>query len=292
MPDVSSVCDKITEILSYDPLHPILFSSGLFLFLFAGFAFFYQFMRRAVMLRMIYVVLFSLYFYYKTSGLFLFLLVGMSVSDYVIGRFLCAARKQSLRKWLVALSLTIDIGVLCYFKYTNFFIGLLNDVSGRDWLDFQNIFLPVGISFFTFQSISYIIDLYKRRIDPADQWIDYLFYLSFFPQLVAGPIVKARDFMPQIRQKPIVVTREMFGMGIFLIISGLFKKAIISDYISLNFVDRIFDNPLLYSGFENLMGVYGYALQIYCDFSGLFGHGDRTGAAAGFPLPEELRLAV
>ena len=87
MPDVSSVCDKITEILSYDPLHPILFSSGLFLFLFAGFAFFYQFMRRAVMLRMIYVVLFSLYFYYKTSGLFLFLLVGMSVSDYVIGRF-------------------------------------------------------------------------------------------------------------------------------------------------------------------------------------------------------------
>ena len=286
MPDVSSVCDKITEILSYDPLHPILFSSGLFLFLFAGFAFFYQFMRRAVMLRMIYVVLFSLYFYYKTSGLFLFLLVGMSVSDYVIGRFLCAARKQSLRKWLVALSLTIDIGVLCYFKYTNFFIGLLNDVSGRDWLDFQNIFLPVGISFFTFQSISYIIDLYKRRIDPADQWIDYLFYLSFFPQLVAGPIVKARDFMPQIRQKPIVVTREMFGMGIFLIISGLFKKAIISDYISLNFVDRIFDNPLLYSGFENLMGVYGYALQIYCDFSGYSDMAIGIALLLGFRFPK------
>ena len=286
MPAVSSVCDKITEILSYDPLHPILFSSGLFLFLFAGFAFFYQFMRRAVMLRMIYVVLFSLYFYYKTSGLFLFLLVGMSVSDYVIGRFLCAARKQSLRKWLVALSLTIDIGVLCYFKYTNFFIGLLNDVSGRDWLDFQNIFLPVGISFFTFQSISYIIDLYKRRIDPADQWIDYLFYLSFFPQLVAGPIVKARDFMPQIRQKPIVVTREMFGMGIFLIISGLFKKAIISDYISLNFVDRIFDNPLLYSGFENLMGVYGYALQIYCDFSGYSDMAIGLALLLGFRFPK------
>ena len=286
MPDVSSVCDKITEILSYDPLHPILFSSGLFLFLFAGFAFFYQFMRRAVMLRMIYVVLFSLYFYYKTSGLFLFLLVGMSVSDYVIGRFLCAARKQSLRKWLVALSLTIDIGVLCYFKYTNFFIGLLNDVSGRDWLDFQNIFLPVGISFFTFQSISYIIDLYKRRIDPADQWIDYLFYLSFFPQLVAGPIVKARDFMPQIRQKPIVVTREMFGMGVFLILIGLFKKAVISDYISLNFVDRIFDEPLLYSGFECLMGIYGYALQIYCDFSGYSDMAIGIALLLGFRFPK------
>ena len=285
MPDVSSVCDKITEILSYDPLHPILFSSGLFLFLFAGFAFFYQFMRRAVMLRMIYVVLFSLYFYYKTSGLFLFLLVGMSVSDYVIGRFLCAARKQSLRKWLVALSLTIDIGVLCYFKYTNFFIGLLNDVSGRDWLDFQNIFLPVGISFFTFQSISYIIDLYKRRIYPADQWIDYLFYLSFFPQLVAGPIVRARDFLPQIYRNPVFVSRDMFGRGVFLILSGLFKKAIISDYISLNFVDRVFDNPMLYSGFENLMGVYGYALQIYCDFSGYSDMAIGLALLLGFRFP-------
>ena len=140
--------------------------------------------------------------------------------------------------------------------------------------------------FFTFQSISYIIDLYKRRIDPADQWIDYLFYLSFFPQLVAGPIVKARDFMPQIRQKPIVVTREMFGMGIFLIISGLFKKAIISDYISLNFVDRIFDNPLLYSGFENLMGVYGYALQIYCDFSGYSDMAIGLALLLGFRFPK------
>ena len=85
---------------------------------------------------------------------------------------------------------------------------------------------------------------------------------------MAGPIVRARDFIPQIRQNPLTVTREMFGTGIFLILSGLFKKAIISDYISLNFVDRVFDDPLLYSGFENLMGLYGYALQIYCDFSG------------------------
>ena len=91
--------------------------------------------------------------------------------------------------------------------------------------------------------------------------------MAFFPQLVAGPIVRARDFIPQIR-KPLFVSQEMFGRGIFLIVSGLFKKAIISDYISINFVERIFDNPTLYSGVENLMGVYGYALQIYCDFSG------------------------
>ena len=97
--------------------------------------------------------------------------------------------------------------------------------------------------------------------------LDYAFYVSFFPQLVAGPVVRARDFIPQIR-RPLFVCREMFGRGIFLYCQPTFKKAVISDYISINFVERIFDNPTLYSGVENLMGVYGYALQIYCDFSG------------------------
>ena len=108
-------------------------------------------------------------------------------------------------------------------------------------------------------------DVYKRQ--PLNRLLDYTFYVSFFPQLVAGPIVRARDFIPQIRQ-PLFVSSEMFGTGVFFIISGLSKKAVISDYISVNFVERIFDNPALYSGVENLFGVYGYALQIYCDFSG------------------------
>ena len=130
----------------------------------------------------------------------------------------------------------------------------------------MDIFLPVGISFFTFQSLSYTIDVYRRELVPLNRLLDYTFYVSFFPQLVAGPIVRARDFIPQIRQ-PLFVSSEMFGTGVFFIISGLFKKAVISDYISVNFVERIFDNPALYSGVENLFGVYGYALQIYCDFS-------------------------
>ena len=91
--------------------------------------------------------------------------------------------------------------------------------------------------------------------------MDYAYYVSFFPQLVAGPIVRATDFAPQIR-KPVVITREMFAQGVYFILIGLFKKAVISDYISLNFVDRIFDNPTLYSGFENLLGRYGFAMQI------------------------------
>ena len=112
-----------------------------------------------------------------------------------------------------------------------------------------------------------MIDVYRGRIAPLRRWIDYVFYVSFFPQLVAGPIVRARDFIPQIYKTP-AVTRAEFGEGLFLVLCGLFKKTVISDYISLNFVDRIFDAPLLYTGVENLLGVYGYALQIYCDFSG------------------------
>lgn len=265
---LAGVWDNIVHLFSYDPKAPLIFSSGFFLFLFAAFTFFYKGMRRQVMLRTVYVLLFSLYFYYKSSGFYFLILLFVATTDFFIGQVLHRTEARSRRKLLVALSVAINLGMLCYFKYTNFFIGIANDLFGAGMFDFKNIFLPVGISFFVFQSLSYTIDIYRKEIVPLRNWLDYAFYLSFFPQLVAGPIVRAKDFIPQIRQNPIVVTREMFGTGIFLIISGLFKKAVISDYISLNFVDRIFDNPLLYTGFENLMGVYGYALQIYCDFSG------------------------
>ena len=147
-----------------------------------------------------------------------------------------------------------------------------------------DIFLPVGISFFTFQSLSYTIDVYRRQLQPLERLLDYVFYVSFFPQLVAGPIVRARDFIPQIRE-PLMVSREMFGTGVFFVVSGLFKKAVISDYISVNFVERIFDNPALYSGVENLFGIYGYALQIYCDFSGYSDMAIGIALLLGFRFP-------
>ncbi|MCD7969645.1 MAG: MBOAT family protein [Alistipes sp.] len=246
----------------------MIFSTGLFLFLFAGFTLFYGAFRRKPFARIIYILLFSLFFYYKSSGLYFLLVLLVAATDFLIGQGIHRSQNDRARKWLVALSIIIDLGLLGYFKYTNFLIEIANNLFGSGFLDFKNIFLPVGISFFVFQSISYTIDIYRRRIEPLSCWLDYAFYLSFFPQLVAGPIVRARDFIPQIRQNPLTVTRAMLGTGVFLILTGLFKKAVISDYISLNFVDRIFDAPLLYSGFENLMGVYGYAMQIYCDFSG------------------------
>ena len=266
-PATDGITDRLQALFAYDASSPLIFSSGLFLFLFAGFLLVYSAFRRAPMARIVYVIAFSLYFYYKSSGIYFLLLVFAAASDFLIARGIYRARFRWTKRWLVVLSVAVNLGMLGYFKYTNFLIDISNQLFGQGFLQFQNIFLPVGISFFVFQSMSYTIDIYRGQLKPLSNWLDYLFYLSFFPQLVAGPIVRARDFIPQIR-KPLFVSQEMFGRGIFLILSGLFKKAIISDYISVNFVERIFDNPTLYSGLENLMGVYGYALQIYCDFSG------------------------
>lgn len=259
--------DNILSQFSYSPDNPLLFSSGLFLFFFMFFSLGYSLINKRLNLRILYVIAFSLFFYYKTSGFYFLLLVALSLADFSIGYFIYNSDNNRIRKLLVAISAMINLSILCYFKYTNLIADLYNDLFSGN-LDFGDVFLPIGVSFFTFQSMSYTIDIYRKNIAPLEKWIDYLFYLSFFPQLVAGPIVRARDFIPQITRNPIILSREELGRGVFLIACGLFKKAVISDYISINFVDRIFDAPLLYSGFENIMGVYGYALQIYCDFSG------------------------
>ncbi len=286
LPTLEEFWSRLVALLTYDPLSPMIFSSGLFLFLFAGFLIIYVALRKTPTARILYVVAFSLYFYYKSSGIYFLLLLFASVSDFILAQLIYRSKRQGLRRLWLAMSVVVNLGMLAYFKYTNFFIEIAHSLFGAGFLQFQNIFLPVGISFFVFQSMSYTIDIYRCELKPLDRWIDYCFYLSFFPQLVAGPIVRARDFLPQIRRNPVTVTREMFGLGLCLILTGLFKKAIISDYISLNFVDRIFDEPLLYSGFECLMGIYGYALQIYCDFSGYSDMAIGIALLMGFHFPK------
>ena len=282
--------DRLLQQLTYNADEPMLFSSGLFMFLFLGFTFVYMLLQRAQTARIAFVTLFSYYFYYKSSGLYFFLLAVVTVSDFLIARGIesCMVRTRRLAaRSLLVLSLAIDLGLLGYFKYTNFFGMLWADVVGGNFQPYD-IFLPVGISFFTFQSLSYTIDVYRRQMKPLDSLLDYAFYVSFFPQLVAGPIVRARDFVPQIR-RAVVITDEMLARGAYLISIGLFKKAVISDYISLNFVDRVFDNPMLYSGAENLMGIYGYTLQIYCDFSGYSDMAIGLALLLGFHFPVNFR---
>lgn len=274
---------KLAGILTYDPHQPMIFSSGVFLFLFLGFSLIYMLLQRKTTARLLFVSAFSYYFYYKSSGIYFFLLGVVTVVDFCLAHRMEQTVTHWKRKVLVLLSLCVNLGLLCYFKYTNFFYQMLCPLWDGTFQPLD-IFLPVGISFFTFQSLSYTLDVYRGDLKPLHNLLDYTFYVSFFPQLVAGPIVRARDFIPQIRQ-PLFVSNEMFGQGVFFIVSGLFKKAIISDYISVNFVERIFDNPSLYSGLENLFGVYGYAMQIYCDFSGYSDMAIGIALLLGFRFP-------
>lgn len=275
--------NKLIEVLGYDAKQPMIFSSGLFLFMFLGFSLIYMLLQKKDTARILFVTAFSYYFYYKSSGFYFFLLAVVTVTDFFLARQMARTAVQWKRRFLLLCSLFVNLGLLCYFKYTNFFYEVLAPLWNGEF-HALDIFLPVGISFFTFQSLSYTMDVYRRQLEPLDRLMDYAFFVCFFPGLLAGPIVRARDFIPQIRQ-PLFVSNEMFGTGVFFIISGLFKKAVISDYISVNFVERIFDNPALYSGVENLFGVYGYALQIYCDFSGYSDMAIGIALLLGFRFP-------
>jgi D-alanyl-lipoteichoic acid acyltransferase DltB (MBOAT superfamily) len=165
----------------------------------------------------------------------------------------------------------------------NYLAFWTNGIAGTH-LDITSIILPVGISFYTFQSISYTVSVYRKKVDALHNILDYGCFVTFFPQLVAGPIVKAYDFIPQL-YKDFSLSKKEFGFALFLILNGLIKKMLISDYISTNFVDRVFDSPMSYSGFENLMSVYGYTIQIYCDFSGYTDIAIGVALLLGFRLP-------
>lgn len=254
------------DIFAYDPASPLLFNTGLFLLLFVAFLGVYHMLRRWHWVKLIAVILFSLYFYYKSSAECCFILLGVCVSDYLLGLLLGWARWKWLRVAVVTVNVIVNLGMLVYFKYFNLLIDTVNSF-GTVRFDAMDIILPAGISFFTFRSISYIVDIYRGDMKPARNFLEYTFFLTFFPPLLAGPVVRARDMLPQIKARP-KVTDAMTGAGFFLIMSGLIKKVVVADYISGNFVDRVFDNPLLYSGFENLMAAYGFTIQLYCDFSG------------------------
>lgn len=257
------------NLFTYDSTRPLIFTSETFLTLFAGFYFWYVLLlktERDPTLRIGFTVLFSLFFYYKSGGVYLVLLLLSALLNYSVSLLIHRSQNSLHRKLFLTAGLAGSLGVLLYYKYTAFFITTLTGLFGGN-MGTINIFLPVGISFYTFQILSYTLDVYQDRLDPRVGLLDFLFYVSFFPQLVAGPIVRATDLLPQLRQ-PVSLSRQELGQALHLIALGLIKKGIISDYISVHYVDRIFDNPDLHTGFENLMGIYGYALQIYCDFSG------------------------
>lgn len=263
--DLTYLWHNICELLSFQKDAPMLFSSGIFWALFILFIPIYSALKNRRWQMIAFVVAFSLYFYYKSSGFFFLLLTGTSLLDWGLSHLIIRLKSQSAKKVCVAISIVASLSILCYFKYANFFMWNITQMIGGNFQPLD-IILPVGISFYTFQSISYIVDVYKERVAPTKTWLEYLFFLSFFPALVAGPIVRADYFLPQITKNEKATCNEVY-LGFWMIILGVIKKAIIADYIA-QYNDLIFSNPTGYTGFESLMGVIGYTMQIYCDFSG------------------------
>lgn len=294
--------EQIIGILEYNPNSSFVFTHYLFWLFFGGVLLGNALLYKKSTLRNAFLFVVSIFFYYKAGGYYFFLLIFSSLVDFSIGLAIGNSNKKLFRKALLVTSLVINLGVLGYFKYTyllsdlirqlfstqihpiNYFSLLTNSWFGTH-LDASKIILPVGISFFTFQTISYSVDVYRGRIKPVRSIVDFGFYVSFFPQLVAGPIVRAWEFIPQLHKK-YQLSNRWFWWAVWLILGGLFKKLVISDYLSVNLVDRVFDSPMMYSGIELVMAAYAYALQIYCDFSGYTDIAIGVALILGFRLPE------
>ncbi len=295
--------DKILNIFSYSSEEPLIFTRLYFWVFFVvvlgGFSVLYN--KRKP--RNAYLFLVSLFFYYKSSGVYFLLLIFSTVVDFFIGKTLYHSKDKTIRKVLLIASIVVNLFVLSYFKYSGFFIHIVNDVfgtnfkvlnyfnlmansiSGGNYFDIDKIVLPVGISFFTFQTISYTVDIYRKKIKPVKSILDFGFYVSFFPQLVAGPIVRASEFIPQLYEK-YKITKTDFGLAVFMILNGLLKKLFISDYIAVNLIDKVFGSPMLHTGVENLLALYAYSMQVYADFSAY------TDIAIGLALLMGFRLPV
>jgi D-alanyl-lipoteichoic acid acyltransferase DltB (MBOAT superfamily) len=260
---------------------PLLFTSGAFWILFICFILIYAFIFNRKNMMMLYVATFSFFFCYFSNG-FLFLLLPITaIYDFIIAKRLHNCKNKKHRKAWLLLSISLSIGILAYFKYTNFFIKTWNDLFAGNF-SLADIFLPVGISFYTFQTISYVTDVYREKIKPTDSLLQYLFYVSFFPLILAGPIMRAGNFFPQIQEDKKIDQNMIYG-GLWLIILGIAKKAIFADYIA-QYNNWVFEAPLNYSGFEGLMAAIGYTAQIYCDFSGYSDISIGIAAIMGFDL--------
>jgi D-alanyl-lipoteichoic acid acyltransferase DltB (MBOAT superfamily) len=257
---------RFFEVLQYNEKEPLVFNSGFFFVFFALFLLVYLTLYKKDVLRIYFLTAFSLYFFYKASGWYVVFILIAAVFDFNVSQLIYKTVNKRNKNILLVFSICLNLGLLFYFKYTDFFIGILNDAAHLK-INPIKLILPVGISFYTFENLSYTVDVYRGTFKPVTRFIDYLFFLSFFPKLMMGPIVRASDFIPQIYRKPFV-DEDRLGEGLYLISSGILKKMVISDYLNANYVMYIFSDPSKHTGIECLFAVYCYAMVIYCDFSG------------------------
>ena len=283
---------------------------------FCAFFLVYIFLKRWSRTAMLlWVLAFDLFFFWQANGYLMLLLPATAAVNYFLtnlirrpavapqradenyfsGKFAekpisappsttpTQSNRRSGSKWILALIVLLDLGALVYFKYAGFFAGIWNSLTGSN-LSFGEIVLPIGISFYTFQAISYSVDVYRGTYDGRPDFLEFCFYLSFFPLLLAGPITRAGRFLPQIRRARPATRREL-RLGLWLVVCGLVKKGVLADYLAV-YNNLAFDSPLAYSGYELLMAVLGYTMQIYLDFSGYSDLSIGIAALMGFRLDD------
>lgn len=293
---------RFDNLLTFDENHPLIFTQLDFWIFFLLVIAIFSYIHKFKLTRSIFLFVASLFFYFKTSGLLVLLLFSSIVINYFIGKGVWNSVSILKKKAYVTLSVLFNILTLGYFKYAYFFTESFNEMFHTKYEIF-NVFaqignsvlgqgsfvdiivLPVGVSFFTFQSISYVVDIYRKEIKPVKNFFDYAFFVSFFPQLVAGPIVRARDFIPQIRQ-PYQLNHTDFSWAIIQIVKGFIKKIVLADYIAIHFIDKVADAPEAFPGFISILAMWGYSLQIYGDFSGYTDIAIGVSRLMGFKLLE------
>lgn len=231
----------------------------------------------------------SYLFYMSWNSVFILLIIGSTLVDYLAGLALGRTEREGARKAVVCVSLLANLGLLGLFKYADFGLLASAQIAGLFGISWDppllHLLLPVGISFYTFQTLSYTIDVYRRRLPPHRNILQFATYVAFFPQLVAGPIVRAKEFLWQFAQPP-RLTAAGAQSGIYLILRGLVKKVAVADFLATHLIDRVFDNPGAFSSSEVIVAVYAYTWQLYGDFSGYTDIARGSSRLLGFELPE------
>ncbi|WP_439816834.1 MBOAT family O-acyltransferase [Zavarzinia sp. CC-PAN008] len=234
------------------------------------------------------LVVASYVFYMQWDWRFAGLLAGSSVMNWAAGLLIARADDMGRKKLILGIAVALNLAVLGFFKYYDFFIGSFNDMMADFGLErelpFMDIVLPVGISFFTFHGLSYIIDVKRGVIQARRSVLDLLLYISFFPQLVAGPIVRASHFLPQLDEAPSARNLPA-AFAVLLILIGLFKKVVVADFLSTHLVEPAFFDPTVLGPVDLAFGVYGFAIQIWCDFSAYSDIAIGVAALLGYRFP-------
>lgn len=294
--------NRLQELFSFQQQESLLFTRLDFWIFFLMVMLVFVFIHKKYLLRSIFLTAVSLFFYFKTSGNFVLLLGTMLLLNYFLGLLLDRAQKTGFQRLWLTIGVALNLSGLAYFKYAYFFMEAFNAQFGTDfnvvnqfavWGNelfgkgsfVDKILIPIGVSFFTFHNISYLVDIARKEIQAAKNFFDYALYVTYFPHLIAGPIVRARDFLPQVNA-PYQLSKYDFSWSLWMIGKGLLKKLIFADYIAVQFIDKVLDAPETYPGFVGLIAMFAYSLQIYADFSGYTDMAIGVSKLMGFTLLE------